>query len=230
ALYEFYGLFFQERKNGLLIGTGLAALTYVLASHHWSGPDIGILFLATVVGLTLPLFLRTYQATDGAVTVFGVIYIGIAFSYLLSIRAFHQGEYLLLFILLITWMADTGAYYVGKMFGRHLLAPTISPKKTVEGLIGGLTFAVITAYVTRSWIPADSVGLISSVILGSLLTLAGLAGDLVESAIKRSTGAKDSSRLLPGHGGMLDRIDSLLFTAPTFYYYIRISGIPTVGS
>jgi phosphatidate cytidylyltransferase len=116
------------------------------------------------------------------------------------------------------------------MFGRHLLAPTISPKKTVEGLIGGLTFAVITAYVTRSWIPADSVGLISSVILGSLLTLAGLAGDLVESAIKRSTGAKDSSRLLPGHGGMLDRIDSLLFTAPTFYYYIRISGIPTVGS
>lgn len=229
ALYEFYRLFFHERTNGALIGVGLLTLSTVLVSHHWHGPNLEILFFATAAALILPLFTRKnlqHNLMDSSITLFGVLYIGVALSYLILIRSFPQGEWLVLFILLITWAADTGAYYVGKTFGRHPLAPAISPKKTVEGLLGGLAFAIIAAYACRSWVASYDLTMMSCLLLGGLLTITGLAGDLAESALKRSAGMKDSSGLLPGHGGMLDRIDSLLFTAPAFYYYVSYSGLP----
>jgi phosphatidate cytidylyltransferase len=233
ALYEFYRLFFQERTNSVLIGIGLLTLVNLLASVYWQGTSMEMLFFGAAATLIVPLVTRKNQQhnlIDSAVTLFGVVYIGIALSYLILIRAFPQGESLVLFILLVTWAADTGAYYVGKTFGRHPLVPSISPKKTVEGLIGGLVFAIIAVYACRSWVLHYDLSMMTCLILGSLLTITGLVGDLAESALKRSTGVKDSSGLLPGHGGMLDRIDSLLFTAPAFYYYIRYSGIPIYGS
>jgi phosphatidate cytidylyltransferase len=232
ALYEFYRLFFQERTNGVLIGIGLLTLANLFASVYWQGASLEMLFCGAVVALIAPLITRKHlqhHLIDSAVTLFGVIYIGVALCYLILVRSFSQGEFLVLFILLVTWATDTGAYYVGKMFGRHPLAPAISPKKTVEGFLGGLTFAVLAVYVCRSWIPHYDLSLMSCLALGSLLTITGVVGDLAESALKRSAGAKDSSGLLPGHGGMLDRIDSLLFTAPAFYYYVRYSGIPIYG-
>jgi phosphatidate cytidylyltransferase len=229
ALYEFYRLFFQERTNRVLIGIGLLTLVNLLASVYWQGTSMEMLFFGAAAALIVPLVTRKnvqHNLIDSAVTLFGVVYIGIALSYLILIRAFPQGESLVLFILLVTWAADTGAYYVGKTFGRHPLVPSISPKKTVEGLLGGLVFAIIAVYACRSWVLHFDLSMMTCLILGSLLTITGLVGDLAESALKRSTGVKDSSGLLPGHGGMLDRIDSLLFTAPAFYYYIRYSGIP----
>jgi phosphatidate cytidylyltransferase len=152
-----------------------------------------------------------------------MLYIGLTLSYLVAVRLLPDGEWLLFFLLLVTWAADTAAYYVGTLYGRRRLAPTISPKKTVEGLAGGLIGATIAAFVAR-WTFVPEFSVFDTVVLAVLLTLVGLWGDLVESAIKRGAGVKDSGGLLPGHGGMLDRLDSLLFAAPAFYYYVAFMG------
>ncbi len=229
ALMEFYRLCFRQRTHHLLTGVGLVTMAIWFASFHVGGARLDYLFLGVIVTLLLPLWVRgnqEHQILDSAVTFLGLLYIGGAMSYLIRMRNLPDGELLILFVLLITWAADTGAYYVGKTWGRHPLAPVVSPKKTVEGLAGGLALAIAAVLVARPWITSHSVGLIEALLLGTLLTMAGLAGDLVESAVKRAVGVKDSGGLLPGHGGMLDRIDSLLFTGPTFYYYMSFGGVP----
>jgi len=153
----------------------------------------------------------------------GMLYVGLTLSYLVLVRLLPEGESLLFFLLLVTWAADTGAYYVGTLYGQRALAPRISPKKTAEGLAGGFIGATIVAFVAR-WTFVPEFSNLDTLVLALVLTLAGLWGDLVESAIKRGVGVKDSGGLLPGHGGMLDRLDSLLFTAPAFYYYVTFMG------
>lgn len=137
---------------------------------------------------------------------------------MVSTRTLPGGEWLVLFLAVVTWASDTGAYYAGTLW-KHPLLPSISPKKTVEGVLGGLVLAVGVAFLAQQWFTSE-LSLADAVILGLLLTTVGLLGDLFESMIKRRTGVKDSGGILPGHGGMLDRLDSLLFTAPTFYYYV----------
>jgi len=117
-------------------------------------------------------------------------------------------------------LTDTGAYYVGRSFGRRKLAPLISPGKTVEGAIGGFIFAVITGPLCRL-VFFPEINLLQSVLLGAAIGIVGQIGDLAESLLKRAAEVKDSGALLPGHGGMLDRIDSILFCAPVLYYYTR---------
>jgi len=153
------------------------------------------------------------------ITLFGMLYIGFPLSTVVSTRSLPAGEFLVLFLAVVTWTSDTGAYYAGTLWGKHPLLPSVSPKKTVEGLLGGIALAVGTALLAQRWF-ASQLSLSDAIILGILLTVTGLLGDLFESVIKRRTGVKDSGGILPGHGGMLDRIDSLLFTAPTFYYYV----------
>jgi phosphatidate cytidylyltransferase len=127
---------------------------------------------------------------------------------------------LVLFLLVIIWVGDSAAYYGGRAFGRHPLAPRISPKKTVEGAIAGLLGSMLVggfvgvAFLGEPWL---SVTLISAA-----TAVAGQVGDLAESAMKRSAGVKDSSSILPGHGGILDRLDSLFFAAPVFYWLFNI--------
>jgi phosphatidate cytidylyltransferase len=136
-------------------------------------------------------------------------------------RALEGGEFLIFFLVLVTWAGDAGAYYTGRSLGRRQLAPVISPNKTVEGLLGGLILAVAAALVARAWfLPSFSVA--DCVAIGLLLTMAGALGDLTESVLKRSAGVKDSGTVIPAHGGMLDRLDSLLFAAPAFYYYVTL--------
>jgi len=224
ALFEFYRMCFGGRSHSLLIGiglTGFAAL--ILVTHR---PDILVpILLATLIGIiSVPLLSRVsleQSLRDSAVTLFGVLYLGLTLSTLSMTRLLPQGEWLIFFLLLVTWASDTGAYYVGTLYGRHRLAPTISPKKTVEGLVGGFFGAIIVAYAARWWFLPELSSL-DCLILATLLTITGLWGDLTESAMKRSVGMKDSGGILPGHGGMLDRLDSLLFTAPVFYYYVTM--------
>ena len=224
ALFEFYRLCFGDRSQSWLIGIGLTGFAAVILGAH--RPDLIVpSLLATLIAIiSVPLFSRApleQSLRDGAMTLFGVLYLGLTLGPLSMTRLLPQGEWLIFFLLLVTWASDTGAYYVGTLYGRHRLAPTISPKKSYEGLVGGVIGATIAAYIIRWWFLPELSGL-DCLVLGSLLTITGLWGDLTESAMKRSVGIKDSGGILPGHGGMLDRLDSLLFTAPAFYYYVTM--------
>ncbi len=163
-----------------------------------------------------------------AVTVFGIMYVGWLGSHLVLMRQLPaslgledaMGAQLIFFAALVTWATDTGAYVFGVSFGRHKLIPRISPNKTVEGAIGGLVAAGLVGWLcSRGITPflTPFAATVSGVLAGVMAQL----GDLVESMIKRDAGLKDSAELIPGHGGILDRFDSLLFTVPALYYYFR---------
>lgn len=171
-------------------------------------------------------------------TFFGVIYVGWLFSYLIFLRSLPgtvhilpftalphplsgwfeaRGAWLVLYVFAVTWSTDAGAYFVGMRLGKTPLAPRLSPKKTREGAIGGLVAATLMSLAWGHWI---GLPWIHCLLLGPVLGALGQIGDLCESALKRDLGIKDFGTLLPGHGGILDRFDSLLFTAPIAYYYL----------
>lgn len=226
AVGEFYRLFSSEGPWPLGMAIGCTATASLLCSAQWPTlvSDRTVLLLTVLIVTCLPLAshldLRRAVMQSGML-VTGVLYVGLTLSCLLFTRALPEGEFLIFFVVLVTWAGDTGAYLGGKMFGRHSLAPIVSPKKTIEGLAGGLILALGLALASRFWF-LPSFSITDCIILGLLLTVAGMLGDLAESAMKRSVAAKDSGALIPGHGGMLDRLDSLLFTAPCFYYYVSL--------
>ncbi len=151
--------------------------------------------------------------------VFPMLYLGLPIGSMVAIRAEPGRE--ALFLLMLTVIAsDTAQYYTGRALGRRLLAPAISPKKTVEGAIGGFVFgALLLAVAGAWWLPGFPIGF--RALLGVAIVALGIAGDLFESMLKRSAGVKDSSALIPGHGGVLDRIDALLFAAPIYYVVLK---------
>jgi phosphatidate cytidylyltransferase len=222
ALLELYNLSFPSHLSRLLIGGGLTGFTLTLTHSHFSFslPEL-LVGSVLVVAMTVSISAASteHRWNDAVVILLGVLYVGFPLSTVVSIRTLPGGEWLVLFLAVVTWASDTGAYYAGTLWGKHPLLPSISPKKTVEGVLGGLVLAVGVAFLAQQWFTSE-LSLAEAVILGVLLTIAGLLGDLFESTIKRRTGVKDSGGILPGHGGMLDRLDSLLFTAPTFYYYV----------
>jgi phosphatidate cytidylyltransferase len=226
SLYELYRLCFAAASRPLAVSIGLLGCIALIVWPHEPTLVPAVLLAAVVAVLSIPVLVDVPlldSVRDSALVLTGMLYIGLTLSYLVVVRLLPQGESLLFFLLLVTWAADTAAYYVGTLYGRRRLAPRISPKKTVEGLAGGLVGATVIAFIAR-WTFVPEFSLFDTLALAVLLTLVGLWGDLVESAIKRSAGVKDSGGLLPGHGGMLDRLDSLLFTAPAFYYYVTFMG------
>ena len=223
CLWEFYRLHFGHEHAVLepLLGAGLTML--LLVNIQW--PELiptqalWLLFLLIVLTSRLVSKRELRQClSDSGMLLLGVLYVGLTLGHLPLIRSLDGGSFLIFFLLLVTWSGDAGGYFAGRTLGRHKLAPVISPNKTVEGLFGGLFLATIAALAARLWF-LPSLSITDSIILGLGLASAGALGDLVESAMKRSAGVKDSSQLIPGHGGLLDRLDSLLFTTPTFYYY-----------
>jgi phosphatidate cytidylyltransferase len=141
--------------------------------------------------------------------------------YLSLLRNLGGGLGLAFGSLFCTWASDTGAYFAGRAFGKHKLYPKISPSKTIEGLIGGLVAAVAVAIAVRH-VFSVGISLVDAVAIGSIAAIFGTAGDLCESMLKRSVGAKDSSTLIPGHGGVLDRFDAVMFVAPAIYLYVLL--------
>jgi phosphatidate cytidylyltransferase len=222
ALVELYQICFQSRSNRLVIAVGLAAFILVVARDHMS-LSLSTLLAASALIVSIAVRVLSSQTDhrwkDTLIILLGVLYVGFPLGTIVSSRSLPAGESLVLFLAVVTWASDTGAYYAGTLWGTHLLMPSVSPKKTIEGLLGGLALAVSAALLAQ-WGFASQLSLSDALILGVLLTGMGLLGDLFESVIKRRTGVKDSGGILPGHGGMLDRLDSLLFTAPTFYYYV----------
>ncbi len=151
----------------------------------------------------------------------GVAYLGLLYPFIFHVRNLtDKGGDWLLFLFGTLWLSDTLAMFVGKALGKRKLAPTVSPNKTVAGFIGGLIGGIIVALILKYWrLPEYS--LIELLIAGILVSLIGQLGDLVESCWKRAIGIKDSSAIIPGHGGVLDRFDSLLFAAPVLYFYLK---------
>ena len=151
--------------------------------------------------------------------VFPMLYLGLPIGALIAIRGM-RGPASLFLLMLTVMVSDTAQYYAGRLFGRTPLAPAISPKKTLEGAMGGFVFGTLLMAVAGYWWLPDVSWLIRT-LLGAAVVALGIAGDLFESMLKRSAGVKDSSALIPGHGGVLDRIDSLLFAAPIYYVVLK---------
>jgi phosphatidate cytidylyltransferase len=162
-------------------------------------------------------------------TAFPVLLVGLGLSYLVALRGIpgEDGADLLLLLFICVFFSDTGAYYVGRACGRHRMAPRVSPAKSWEGAAGGLAASIVGGLLAHFWF-YQRLGLSHAVLLGIALGVGGMLGDLVESMVKRAVGVKDSSDLLPGHGGLLDRTDSLLLTGPLLYHYYRafVQGAP----
>lgn len=196
----------------------LPLLGTALTGNIGEGAIFG-LFLAFIL-LTLHIFSIYPDLPDPyglfCRMVFGIVYVGVLSSFLVMLRNLPEGNSWLLVLTAITAGSDTGAYYVGRAFGKRKLCPSISPNKTREGAWGGFIFGIAAAVIFASiFLKQQQWSFI--VPAAALLTLFGIAGDLTESVIKRGTGVKDSGHCLGGHGGILDRIDSLLFCAPALY-------------
>ena len=202
------------------------AVLTALASILWSGQTgvlLGIVFLAFAAVMLFFIF-HKIDFHSAAANILGIVYIPLMLVPVMVLRInYGQGMWLFYLLLLIEWMTDTGAYFIGVNFGKHKLMPTVSPKKSVEGFFGGLGVAVICALVLNAFTGLMPFWLM---LIGAVLvSVAGQAGDLCESALKRWAGVKDSGTLIPGHGGILDRFDSMLFAAPVLLliYSIYIS-------
>jgi len=201
-----------------------------VGATHWIGDRLigtGVALDAVLVSGLVALAASTLGASRGergalgraSAAVFPMLYLGLPIGSMIAIRAEAGRE--ALFLLMLTVMAsDTAQYYTGRALGRRLLAPAISPKKTVEGAIGGfVSGGLLLAIAGAWWLPGFPIGF--RALLGMAVVALGIAGDLFESMLKRSAGVKDSSALIPGHGGVLDRIDALLFAAPVYYVVLK---------
>jgi phosphatidate cytidylyltransferase len=194
-----------------------------LAFGGFSWVPIDVVLMSALVALGAMTILGWSGGRDAlgsaAAAMFPSLYLGLPIGAMIAIRE-TRGREALFLLMLTVFVSDTAQYYTGRALGRHALAPSISPKKTVEGAIGGFLFGgLILAIVGGWWLPAMPVGLRAA--LGVAIVALGVAGDLFESMLKRSAGMKDSSSLIPGHGGILDRIDALLFAAPVYYIVLK---------
>ena len=213
------------RRLGVLGGV---AVTAAFAASRLLEPLVlPVLVLTAAAGIILaaPLWRSDPPAVEStANTLLAVIYVGWLLGYgILLHHTSRLGDELILFVVGVTWVGETAAYLVGSTLGRRPLAPLISPRKTLEGAAAQVAASLATGAVLGAWLLPGCGGAVA-VLSGGLLGVVGQIGDLAESAIKRSVGAKDTGGLIPGHGGLLDRIDSLLFNLPAFYYLTVLTG------
>ena len=224
ALYEF--LVLGEKKGYPVQKTLSIVLVFVLLGA-FVRPEISVELGVVATLLLIPAFYVIRPTSDlehtlpaTAVSVLGILYVGMLGGALLRLRMDFdaQGPKLVFFLLLVVWLGDAGAYYTGRRFGKHKLSPRISPKKTVEGLIGGILTSLVAGAVIHITFFREF-PLPPALLAAAILGFSGVVGDLAESMWKRSAAVKDSGALIPGHGGFLDRSDSILFTAPILYAY-----------
>jgi phosphatidate cytidylyltransferase len=224
CLYEYFAIT-GIKETPALWGAGFIVACILFLSFYWTNLRLlSYLPAASIIVLLAALlsrldFARALKFT--AYSLFGAFYVGGLLGYLVGIRlvnsAFATGADLVMMLFVIIWTGDTFAYFVGRKVGRHQLT-VVSPRKTVEGAIAGLIFSIISAAICKFAFVRE-MPLIHALILGGVVGIVGQLGDLCESLLKRSANVKDSGSILPGHGGMLDRLDSLLFGAPAMYYY-----------
>ncbi len=237
GIWEFYRMTEVSITNPYkIIGTAGAILLPVFFYYHLHD-YIYLLITMILIGIMVTELCRrgrSFFVYNISVTMFGVFYVGWLGSHMLLIREiplrtgnleYSAGFDFVMLLLLLTWCYDTGAYTVGSIAGRHKMFPLISPGKTLEGIIGGIAFAIAGVMIARIYI-FSFLGIPESIALALLISVTGQTGDLVESMIKRDMRKKDSSNTIPGHGGILDRFDSMLFNAPAVYYILIFFILP----
>lgn len=232
ALISFYEFFLMAKNKGANVNFpfGVFAVLFLLFNSYLHFFD-NYSFIIIIVFLTA--LIELFRNKDSAiinigVTLLGIFYIGLFSVSLIGIREFYpdvgrpylRGGYLIISVLAAIWICDSAAYFGGLSLGKHKLFPRVSPMKSWEGALFGFVFAVLTT-VAAHFIVLDFLTLLESVILGVIIGIVGQTGDLVESLIKRDADVKDSSALIPGHGGIFDRFDSLLFSAPVILLYLK---------
>lgn len=224
SLYEYLGLVIPEEDWKGRWPVVLVGLVFPLSAQGGESYLVLGLVVVTISNFIFHLFgrgeLQAIMARIGK-TSFGLLYVGFLLSHLVLLRNLTSGLAWSFFLLSVIFMGDTGAYYVGKAFGRHGLYRKVSPGKTVEGAIAGFAGSLVGGLVFWSFF-IRPFSFIHCAILALGMGALGQAGDLCESLIKRSAGVKDSGSILPGHGGILDRIDGLFFAAPFLYHYVAL--------
>ena len=233
GLNEYYGLTGRDESFSNTFGCLLAACA-VLAAFYYQRSDLIVIIITALVVIELLGQLYIHAGKEdfsqalgsSAVKVFGVLYLVLPGGYMIALRLVESSvpnlavKALTLFFVII-FAGDTGAYYTGRTVGKHKLAPRISPGKTIEGAIGGLLSSALAAVIAHfTFFPELRID--QAIPLALFMGLLGIAGDLCESMIKRGAKAKDAGKLIPGHGGLLDRLDSMLFNAPVIYYFCII--------
>ena len=226
--YELFAM--TAPAHALLRAWGVLATLLVfapvssLAAESWLVPCV----VVAVIGGLLMTLVRVAPVESaglrGGWVVAGPFYLGALFGTIVRLFEHDHGGQWVILVMLYAFGSDTAAYFVGRAFGKHKLYEAVSPKKTVEGAFGGLFGALVGGLVAHFWF-LPTLGLAHAVVLSLAAAAAGQAGDLCESLLKRSVGVKDSGTMLPGHGGILDRVDALLFSAGVVYVYVTVFGI-----
>jgi len=232
---EFYKINMVENRfaKAIAIIVGVVGVWFIYYYRDYlsfeGASGISLLFTWLIALMTLALFIlmlmqfiffpkKLFSTIKSPMLIIGILYVSLLLSYLVLIRCSTDGKDWILFTFLVVWFGDIGAYSIGKIIGKNQLCPVASPKKTVEGALGGLLIGLIAAFAAKLLL-LKQLTIIDCAVLAIGIAIVGQLGDLFESTFKRMNGVKDSGNLLPGHGGMLDRIDSLLFSAPLVYYY-----------
>ncbi len=224
--YEFYRMAKAKGvEPNMLLGIAIGVLVVIDAYHpvvavHGTREAAAMLLLIMAARL---FSARPVQGAmeDISVTLLGIFYVALLFSFQIAVRMSVDGKQWLVFLFFVIWASDIGAYSIGIPFGKHRLYEKVSPKKSIEGLAGALVASAGMALICRVWF-MPSIDSTEAVGVALALAVVGTVGDLAESLLKRAAGVKDSGSIIPGHGGILDRMDSMLFAAPVLYYYLRI--------
>jgi len=229
AVFEFYRMA-SALKVVPLTYFGLIWTLLFILSPHFNYDFLVPLLLTSAVILSLiylPLRQRKELAfASWAWTIAGILYIGWLLSYLIALRGLDDGRNWVFFTLFTTFGSDTAAFFIGRALGRHHFAPSISPGKTWEGAVGGIFGAIIVSLILVTLLSLP-ISYWQAILVGFLVSIFGQLGDLIESLLKRNMGIKDSGKLLPGHGGFLDRLDSIVFTSVVVYYYVVLVVLPS---
>lgn len=227
ALYEFYNVVQKQNKPIIYIGYGAIVIQYLLFKQVMAHYDVFIAVMTLVSLMVLVIRYPKYSIIDVGLTLFPILYVGLMFSYMILLRDVSNGSFWIWLIAISAWGSDTFAYFTGKAIGKHKLAPVLSPKKTIEGSVGGVIGAGVLAFVytiiyTRYGAFAIKEQILWVVIVSIIAAVISQFGDLAASAVKRFYNQKDYGYILPGHGGILDRFDSFIFVAPIIYVMVMI--------
>lgn len=233
GLVSFYEFSTMVKRKSIypcyLIGFLSVTLIILNAYFHLFQFEL-ILLIIFLILLVIELFRNKESAINNvSSTLFGILYTGLFAASIIGIRelyvdtplSYNNGGFIIITIFITLWMTDSAAYFIGSTIGKHKLFPRVSPNKSWEGAIAGFVFAIITLVVLKT-VLLDFLDWIDVIAFGIIIGIFGQVGDLIESLIKRDAGVKDSSNLIPGHGGIFDRFDSLLYSAPIIYLYLSL--------